>query len=328
MNNNLLVSIIIPVYNGEKWLAGAVRSALNQTYSNIEIIIINDGSSDKSLELCKSFSYDSRVSIIDKDNGGQASARNRGLVEAKGDFILFLDCDDTLQPNAVEVCLNAVNESTDFVLFGFNVYNNGCLLRTPHTERISYCNNNYDDFKKFEWLLDSACNKLYKRSYIQFNFLLGSVYGEDGIFNFDNFQNNTNVECISNCLYNVNLDNPNSINKKYRRGRLRDSLLSCQKKISMIDNSFDKIHCDVDFIPKCLSVFAFSVRLAASNLSFNHFQEEIASVDNLYSFLNNSITRIGGFHSMKFHNKVILYLLFNKKNKLVYSFSRLINRIA
>ena len=136
MNNNLLVSIIIPVYNGEKWLAGAVRSALNQTYSNIEIIIINDGSSDKSLELCKSFSYDSRVSIIDKDNGGQASARNRGLVEAKGDFILFLDCDDTLQPNAVEVCLNAVNESTDFVLFGFNVYNNGGKLSEEEVQKI------------------------------------------------------------------------------------------------------------------------------------------------------------------------------------------------
>ena len=79
MKTRSLVSIVVPIYNGEKWLNKAVDSAINQSYKNIEILLIDDGSTDNSLDLCNSFKQDRRVRVFHKSNGGQASARNVGL---------------------------------------------------------------------------------------------------------------------------------------------------------------------------------------------------------------------------------------------------------
>lgn len=101
-NNNYLVSIIVPVYNAEKWIKEALDSALNQTWANIEIIVINDGSVDNSFVIAQTF-VSSRVKVISQENRGASAARNRGLSEAKGDFIQFLDADDLLAPDKIEL---------------------------------------------------------------------------------------------------------------------------------------------------------------------------------------------------------------------------------
>jgi len=101
-----LVSILIPCYNAEKWLADTLESALSQTWKNIEIILVDDGSTDGSLAIAKS--YESKgIKVIGQDrNMGQTSALNRCLVEAKGDFIQYLDADDILEPHKIEVQVN------------------------------------------------------------------------------------------------------------------------------------------------------------------------------------------------------------------------------
>ncbi len=110
MNNK--ISIIIPVYNAATTLERSVKSVLNQEYDNLEVILVNDGSNDKSLEICNRLSYcDSRVIVIDKPNGGPNSARNIGINNASGEFIAFVDADDeffsldTLSAN-MEIILN------------------------------------------------------------------------------------------------------------------------------------------------------------------------------------------------------------------------------
>lgn len=98
----MLISVIIPVYNGEKYLEKCVSSVLNQPYKNIEVICINDGSTDKSVEVLKEISErDERVHIINQVNEGVASARNKGIMSAKGEYVAFLDQDDIWVPNAV-----------------------------------------------------------------------------------------------------------------------------------------------------------------------------------------------------------------------------------
>ena len=101
---NPLVSIIIPVYNSASFVVEAVRSALNQTYHNVEVIVVDDGSTDKSLSLIESI-HDERLRVFSQINQGACVARNRGIVEARGEYVKFLDSDDILYPDAVAIQL-------------------------------------------------------------------------------------------------------------------------------------------------------------------------------------------------------------------------------
>lgn len=97
-----LVSILIPCYNAEKWLAETLESALAQTWDNIEIIVVDDGSTDKSLAVAKQFEPDG-VKVISQANKGASAARNRAFQESQGDFIQYLDADDLLVPDKIEL---------------------------------------------------------------------------------------------------------------------------------------------------------------------------------------------------------------------------------
>ena len=99
-----LVSVIIPVYNVEEWIAKSVRSVMRQTYQNLEIILIDDGSPDKCPEMCDIIGKeDKRVNVIHKLNGGLSDARNSGILVANGDYVMFLDSDDWIAPDIVEL---------------------------------------------------------------------------------------------------------------------------------------------------------------------------------------------------------------------------------
>lgn len=113
-----LVSIIIPVFNGEKYVSKCLQSIVSQTYNNLEIIIINDGSNDNSLKICRDFECSSRkIHIINNDNHGVGYSRNCGLEIAKGEYVLFVDCDDIIPENYVEVMIKAINsEKFDLIM--------------------------------------------------------------------------------------------------------------------------------------------------------------------------------------------------------------------
>lgn len=115
--DNKLVSVIVPIYNGEKFLAECIESIINQTYKNLEILLINDGSSDNSLNICRRYSeQDLRIKIIDKDNTGVSDTRNKGVKVASGQYILFVDCDDYIDKMMVEHMLNSLeNQNVDAV---------------------------------------------------------------------------------------------------------------------------------------------------------------------------------------------------------------------
>lgn len=110
---NKLVSIIIPVYNSEKFLKGCLDSVLCQIYSNIEVLLIDDGSKDNSLEICNSYAQkDNRVKVFHQENSGAAAARNKGLANVSGEYIMFCDSDDVVSKNWVKHLLEAVNDYT------------------------------------------------------------------------------------------------------------------------------------------------------------------------------------------------------------------------
>ena len=117
-----LVSIIVPIYNAQDHIARCVESIRRQTYKNLEIILLNDGSKDVSLQVCKMYAgVDKRIVLIDKTNSGVAATRNLGLREAHGKYLQFVDADDTLQPYATELLVQKAEESgADLVIAHYN----------------------------------------------------------------------------------------------------------------------------------------------------------------------------------------------------------------
>lgn len=107
-----MISVIIPVYNAEKYLEECIISVLEQSYEDIEVILVNDGSTDRSQEICEKYKkIDKRVILINKDNGGAATARNTGLDNVRGEFIAFIDADDVINKSYFEILMNQLIEN-------------------------------------------------------------------------------------------------------------------------------------------------------------------------------------------------------------------------
>lgn len=164
------VSIIVPIYNVEKYLAKCIDSLVNQTYRDVEIILVNDGSTDSSEDIVKQYAEkDCRILALNKVNGGLSDARNYGLKYATGEYCLFIDSDDYLALNAIELCVNKVNESNaDIVCFDM-IY-----VYSDHETFASGGDFDLLSFKKDSSAIlinNSACNKMFKRTlfdHIQF----------------------------------------------------------------------------------------------------------------------------------------------------------------
>lgn len=115
-----LISIIIPVYNGEKYLRPCIDSILHQTYQHWELLLIDDGSPDSSGAICDEYASDPRISVVHKENGGQASARNQGVAMAKGEYISFVDCDDWLETDMYESMLQTMQaQQAEIIICGY-----------------------------------------------------------------------------------------------------------------------------------------------------------------------------------------------------------------
>lgn len=116
----MLVSIIVPIYNAEKYLAETLNCLINQTYKNIEIICINDGSTDKSMEILEKYAQrDKRIKIYSQENKGEAETRNRGVTLANGEYITALDSDDVCSLNTIETSLNKIKENNADIVINF-----------------------------------------------------------------------------------------------------------------------------------------------------------------------------------------------------------------
>ena len=232
--NNDLISIIIPVYNSGLFIAKCLNSLINQTYTNIEIICINDGSLDNSLDVLKKYQKkDKRVKIIDKENAGVSAARNDGLKFASGEYITFVDADDWLEENAIEILYNTLKrEKVDVVRGNYYVnysYDDNKFLDTGNLAelgnlKISTNDKNFDSLvidrlldgrlPCFIWLL------LIKKSVLKDIFFKEDIkYMEDTIF-YNELMNKINsIYFLDKPLYHYfnNLDSCTRSSEYYIR---------------------------------------------------------------------------------------------------------------
>lgn len=172
--NQPLVSLIVPVYNAAPYLSDLFESLLGQTHSNLQIICVNDGSTDDSLAILQSYAeQDGRVLVVDKPNSGAADTRNCGLEYVKGEYLCFIDSDDFIERDAIEKLVAiAERDHTDVVLFDMDVYDNVTgeyhELTPVFTERVPvnrvFSIADVDNFYKY--ILGFTVNKLYRSSFL------------------------------------------------------------------------------------------------------------------------------------------------------------------
>ncbi len=168
-----LVSVIMPVYNSQNYLNEAINSVLNQAFKKIELIIINDASSDKSLEIINDYvTEDNRIRLINlRKNTGPGSCRNRALKKALGDYIMFLDADDFLELDAIQILYDIISKrKVDIILFGYKMFwedlNRDAIIVTPSIDEIEEANFyhlfilNRKGFGPYPW------SYIYKRNFI------------------------------------------------------------------------------------------------------------------------------------------------------------------
>ena len=165
MDGSIKFSILVPVYKVEQYIDECIQSVLNQTYSNFELILVDDGSPDKCGEICDKYAEkDSRVKVFHKENGGLVSARRRGIAEARGDYYVFLDSDDYIAADTLEILeKNIRNTDADCVIYGFQ------WLRPGGAEAVhcheAYCNRLITDKAEALNILlnDSSYNSLCRK---------------------------------------------------------------------------------------------------------------------------------------------------------------------
>lgn len=170
--SNVVVSIIVPVYNAVSTLDKCINSILQITFSNYELILIDDGSKDQSWDICcKWANQDSRVKALHQENGGPSSARNRGIRESSGQWIMFVDSDDTVRPSYVSDLLNVVETDSSFVMTisGEQVYRNGQKAEEIRFPDLQCCVKDYKilwkDIRLYKF--GHPFGKLYRKDIIE-----------------------------------------------------------------------------------------------------------------------------------------------------------------
>lgn len=218
-----MISIIIPIYNAEKYLVNSINSVINQNFQDWKLILVNDGSTDASLDICEKYiNLDSRIQVFTQENKGQSAARNFGLSKIETEFVMFLDADDELEEETLLLNVEILKNNPDIECLQFPVYRD----YGTDKQEINMSNPEFiiDNFwrswlveKKISWI---ACDKIYKASIFKNQkFVEGIVY-EDNLFVAQLLNSITNIYISDQGLYyyytreNSTMTSPVSLKKE------------------------------------------------------------------------------------------------------------------
>lgn len=214
------VSVIIPIYNKEKYIQKCIDSLIAQNYDNLEIVAVNDGSSDGSVNVLNR--YGDRIKLINVENGGAARARNIGLSNATGDLIFFLDPDDYYEKNTINDIVNFRRETdADIVRFGYKIFLPNGDIKYPNSPFPKNRKIEKNEFKKEIYphfvnsiALNSVCFVMYKKSCIDgLKFKENMKTAEDAVFNLEAFTNAQSAACLD-FMYYCYVKNSESLTEK------------------------------------------------------------------------------------------------------------------
>ncbi|MBR3280624.1 MAG: glycosyltransferase family 2 protein [Clostridia bacterium] len=326
MNSNSLVSIIVPAFNSQNTIKKCIESIINQNYKNIEIIIVNDGSKDNTKIICeKIVKNKDNVKLINIDNKGVANARNIGIANSSGEYIMFVDSDDHILPNYIEIMVNNLKDNS-IVVCGINYISNFNIIKLLDIKSYNGC----EYLKKVEYLLEnnffnSLCNKIYFKKIIDDNnirFNLKYQNGEDLLFNIEYFKYINNVIFTNDCYYNY-IDNTFGISSDYKHKEFFNQVYLVEK----LKELFDVMNYDSKFILKKY-MLVYRDALSADFFTINDKRNQINLIHSYIDYLKESnILKIENIVSLNGELRLLFrYSLKNNYYK-IYKYIKIRNKI-
>lgn len=315
MIDDTLVSIIVPVYNSQKCLENCIDSLIAQNYKNFEIILVDDGSDDKSGEICDKYKVqDKRIRVFHKANGGVSSARNLGIKESRGKYFVCVDSDDYVEVDYISVLIETRKKFPEagHIWCGFQTVTD--YRKSDGSVFDSQTNTFYGIFNRNQimtlgkmWLDTSPCTRLYDREIVISNDLFmdeDKSLGEDMIFNYKylDLVSDTTIIVVNKPLYNYVCVNNNSLDHKYRE----DLLQLYQSNNAIISEYLEKWKVD----NKQWEIFWNSIFY-----KYERIMRNTMSIENRKSFLNKIKYNDAVLRSDDFHN---VYRLFSDHMHFLY----------
>lgn len=301
------VSVVIPLYNAEKYIDRCLKSIINQTLNDIEIIVINDGSTDNSLTLVKKYEeQDKRIKVYDQKNIGAALTRNRGIFLSSGDYITFIDSDDYLKKDYIETLYKNIKK--------YDVCISGYIKKLEKSEKYFYPTfTSWDIFK-----YSATCGKMYRKKFIvdkkisyQKRLIMEDVY-----FNINCYLKDAKYNTVDYCGYYYFLNNDSVTKKskdkeeelKYAISLFEEiNVKTLNKKISLYEQNM--------FINFYIIHFVYILNMCCRNSTKEYI---LAMLEKFYLFLNSidkSWYKVKSPTKESFKNKVAIYSI-----KKIYKF--------
>lgn len=302
---NQKVSIIVPIYRVEQYLNRCINSIINQTYSNLEIILIDDGSPDKCPFICNEYAQkDDRVKVIHKENGGLSDARNIGLDISTGEYIVFIDSDDYIELNMIESMIdNMIQNEADLVVCNIRyIFDDRQCVKYSKPDRI------LDRFEAMkEYINDGivqavAWNKLYKKSIIgDMRYKVGKT-NEDEFFTYKVIDKAKKIYYNSSAFYNY-LQRESSIMAKYSIKRL-DGVEASYERLNFMKENYPELYVEEkrNFFNLCI----YSYRMILEDKQIDRNKK---GRNALYSYIKN----------LKFNKYELLTYCFKDKVRILMS---------
>ena len=331
-------SVVVPVYNVEKYLKRCMDSILGQTYNNLEIILVDDGSPDNCPKLCDGYAAeDSRVKVIHKNNAGLGMARNTGIENATGDYICFIDSDDFIANNLFEVCAKELSaERYDVIAFDHSIYKKGKIIsfekrkdkilfkgdevRTSYLRDMIY---NPDNKKRFH---DCAWSMLYSMKLIKesgFRYVSEREYiSEDFYSNLILFSHVESVLAIPESLYYY-CYNASSLTNSYNEKRFEKNIYQYEESVKLSEK--------LGYTDEVIRALAFQI-LGNTILAFKgvilNVQLDKTSKKNIF----HKVVRDKRYQNMfakltydgeSYSRKILIWALKHKHSGLIYALIKL-----
>ena len=342
---NKLVSIVVPIYNVEKYLDRCISSIASQTYRNLEIILVDDGSPDNCPSICDEWAKkDSRIVVVHKENEGLGRARNTGIDNATGEYICFFDSDDYIEYDTIEACVKiASDNNADLVVFGHddvtpdmkqigvhipkspkNIFS-GEEIKKELLPNSLYCNLQSGE----DWnMVMSAWNKLYSMDVIRKNtwrFVSERDIISEDFYSLTELYGYLNCVCVIDKAFYHYVVNNSSLSRSYRTDRFEKikSFYSAMVSLSEKMGVHDEIEQSINGVTFGITVGAMK-QIVASDLSFKKRRSELRKVikDEFLKKLVKSTDYSGAglpkkllYIATKYNMVLLCFLLIYLKNK-------------
>lgn len=284
------LSIIVPVYNVEKYINQCIDSILNQTLNDFELILINDGSTDKSGIICDEYcKIDSRIKVIHKENGGLSSARNAGIDASRGRYIGFVDSDDWIEKDMYEVLYKNIEEyQSDISICGMNRVTNNQYIKQYDTGKLEVLNK----VEAMEKLLqgreirDYFCDKLYRRElFDNFRFPNGKIF-EDASCQYKMFNMSDRIVYNDLAKYNYRMTQNSIVRAAFTPAKL-DWVEATEELLKFTERNYPKLY---EFALQKYVNSNFSLMMQIINGDYKQYKKEyyllLKNLKNKYKEIN------------------------------------------